>query len=390
MDYDEKGSRSMSSYNRPDCRSCGESLDQTEGFGVALCRNCGKKNLVIQASDLQELEIRETVSDADARRRAVNHLVKDRTVDSGFLRVFEEESESNLYFVPFWESEGISVVRFRTKKFRELQLLAASSDSGSQRYRRAPVTRVDPKSVHYDTKIQFQEFRHLCCAVADLDWGMDDFRIHDEMQKIFADPGEMRKRGVVISRTVPRDVLDRQHELVGARDVEASRDVVIRTDRLIYIPVWRLSVTFEGALYEAFVEAGTGRCLKANAPQSLRNRATVFSINFALTAFISSGVIVLGYRFFCMLSSDVGWVLQKLDLILFLISLPVTILMIVLAALAGLGWDRLRYRSEVIMTGDRILVHATGKFEDSWLNRLYDRTLDFLSKQLEGIVDIHE
>lgn len=354
----------MNPVRPPKCASCGESLRRVEGLGVSVCGTCGQKNLVIQEPDCRVTEIETRFSGVEARRIAADFLAGSESVDSEFLQILETRSLATLYFVPFRESEGLAVNRHIIRKNREKHPL--------------------------DTRIQFQEFHYADTVIDDPGWGLNGLRMKPDAERIFVNSIEMQRRGIVLSDTISKDTIDRQHELSGTRDVTTSREIIYRTDGRVFVPVWRITAQFKEQIYEAFVSADSGRCLKASAPQSLDRRILIFSASFALTAFLTSGMVMLARTFYRMSSPDMTGLLDKLNIVVVLMSVPMTILLIVMAALAGLGWDRLRYRTEIIKSEKSILVHATGRFGDSWLDRLHGKLLQALSRDLEQMTGIHE
>lgn len=354
----------MNLVRPPQCASCGEPLRRVEGLGVSVCGTCGQKNLVIQEPDYRVTEIETRISEVEARRIAADFLAGSESVDPEFLQILEAGSLATLYFVPCRESKGLAVNRHIIKKNRE--------------------------KLPLDTRIQFQEFHHADIAIDDPGWSLKDLRTKPDAERSFANSIEMHRRGIVLSDTISKDMIDRQHELSGTRDVTTSREIIYRTDWKVFVPVWRITVQFNGQIYDAFVSADSGHCLKASAPQSLDRRILIFSASFALTAFLTSGLLMLARTFYRMSSPDMTGLLDKLNMVVVLMSVPMTILLIIMAALAGLGWDRLRYRTEVIKSEKAILIHATGRFGDSWLDRLHGKLLQAISRDLEHMTGIHE
>jgi len=377
----------MTTINGIPCAFCKGIFRQSASYNVFRCADCGRKNLVVFDSKHQIFEVRSHISDRNAIRSVSDYLKLERNVAPTFFPVLQRESECRLYFVPFYDTEGMSAVRFKAKKFDEKRSFKRTSDG---RQHMISVAKTNPKVCHYDTRIHIQEFRHSMCAVADLNWGLDSVRVNDDAELDIGDMTLMQSRGVVLSPTVSHGVFTSQNQLLGSRAVELSRDDLFSTERLYFIPVWRITTRFEGFVYESFVNAESGECLKSVAPLSVGSRATAFSVSFTVMAFLSSLTLVLSHTLYKILATDIDSAASGIDVMMYFLYLPILAVISILAALAGYGWDRLRYRMEVIKQGGSVLVNSGEKQQDSWLSRLHESTLKTVSKTVEGIFNIHE
>lgn len=366
------------------CAQCSLPLEVRTGAFVVTCQGCGERNLVLLRDARYGIEIKTSVSPDKAAEIVRRELESAGNVEAAFLDRVTRESEKALYFVPYYESSGLTVMRYKQKKFRERIVGRGLNYDSSPGRRVGVVSIVDEKSIHYDTRISIQTFHHAAIAVKGLRWGiLTDMK--EDVSMHMADLSSMQRRGVVLTPTLEMDVFQKQKDLLGTRNVETIRDPVFQDDRTVYRPVWRITTRYNGMVYEGFVCAAGGDLFKATAPQSRKSRATAFGISYAVAAFVTSGCIVAVREFWRMGRPDIESILETFDIAVFLLSIPVLGLIALMAAIAAYGWDKFRYYPEVIHTPDKTIVHAVGKYTDTWLDKLHKATLENVTRYLEGI-----
>jgi hypothetical protein len=278
-------------------------------------------------------------------------------------------------------------LRFIAKKYRESIRSRYLDKEGGVGRMRGVSTKIIPESVHYDTRILVQRFSYKGSAVKGIRWGLHHLNIDSDADISIADIEEMNSRGVVLSPTVSWETFKNQHEKLGTLQMETVRETVVEEKRIIYFPVWRFTVRYNDLVYDQFICASSGHFLKGTAPQSMKSRATAFSISYAVTAFISSGCIVMMTHFMDYMKSDADMVMSTLDFFMVMLSLPLLILIAVLTAVASYGWDKFRYQPEVVLDPTSASIRATGKHKKTWLDKVSESTLENVSRQLEGFFE---
>jgi len=366
------------------CVKCGEALTLTGGGFAVCCPGCGTRNLILWESGMQRVQVAQQIDARGAVRAACRELSGERAVEKAFLDTMAEHSEQQLYFVPYYESSGLAVLQYKQKKYRERILSKYVDRDGTPGRRIGVVRKIDRNTIHFDTKIVLHPFRHSAAGVKGLRWG-----IHTEIPEGAVlrpvDVTEMQHHGVVLSPTLDFKLYQQQKELLGTRNVESVRERVYQDDRIVYLPVWRVTTRYRGMTYEAFVCGATGEFFKGTAPQSRKSRATAFGISYAVTAFITSAGIVMIREFWTIALRDMDSVWNTLDILLLLMTLPVLLLITLMAAIAAYGWDKFRYHPEIIKTRKSTRIHSVGKYADTWLDRLHKATLENVTNQLEGV-----
>ncbi|MBN1297835.1 hypothetical protein JXA80_13750, partial [bacterium] len=307
-------------------------------------------------------------------------------MDFRFIERMRCSAEVTVVFVPFYEVEGLTILKSVQTKYREsIRTRFVGGDSSSRRW--IGVSRqIDPDSVRQDTRIQPHHFHSSGQAVTGLRWGVEAITPAPEYTLRIARFADMQLRGTVLTPTLDRAVFERQCDLTGSRDTTTTRDDIYRIRKTIYYPVWRIVTVYRGTVFESFVCAATGRFLQGAGPQSARSRATAFSLCFASIAFLTSGCIVLTSFLWHIARPDIHTVADSLNVGIILMTLPLLIMVTVMSALAAYGWDRFRYQPEIVITPTGTMVHAVGKLSDSWLDRLHEKTLEAVSSRLESVI----
>lgn len=157
----------------------------------------------------------------------------------------------------------------------------------------------------------------------------------------------------------------------------ASRNGMSLEERLavVYVPFWLVRKRFRRGLYEALVDAGTGRLLHARAPVARTRRLLESALLIHLLA--AALALPLG-----------GWgriagALAHLDeigvILLFLIPAG-------LVALAAWSWNRLRFRYEIEGDASTVTFRAINKPAKTFLEKAVDRTMKVTMWILNKIV----
>ncbi|HPQ38802.1 MAG TPA: hypothetical protein PLV45_00385 [bacterium] len=368
------------------CAQCGEPLQCSSDAYVVVCDHCGERNLVLMDEARYGVEIQQTINGKEAAATVRRELEAAGNVESAFLEAVTDASEHCLYFIPNFESRGLAVMRYCQQKYRE-RIISKHLNMDSSPGRRVGVVReINKKSIHYDTRISIQAFDHSTPAVKGLRWEVRAIA-HEDVILRMADMASMQQRGIVLSPTLDMETFRAQKERLGTRDVETHRDVVFQDDRTLYLPVWRITTRYQGLVYDGFVCAATGVFFKATAPQSRKSRATAFGISYAVTAFITSACIVMIREIWRMGQPDLEAVVQSANALMIVLTLPVLVLIAVLAAMAAYGWDKFRYHPEVVRTQNSTMIHAVGKQGDTWLDKLHQATLENVSRTFDGAIN---
>ncbi|MCD4654943.1 hypothetical protein K8T06_13535 [bacterium] len=366
------------------CANCGMELKFASGYRVSRCTECGELNLVLMENGIYNYLADKQINGSQALGIACCELGAEKTVDNGFIECMRKESETFLYFVPSYDCEGLATVRFKIRKYRNKRRLTTLDMQGRIARNSGEI---DLKSVRYDTRITIQEFHHKSSAVAGLCWGIEHVDLPLDHPVETADLMEMQRQGTVLSPNISMETFEKLHDLLGTRDIETVREVVVKDKKIMYFPIWRITSRFKGLVYDSFVCAATGRFLYGTAPQSMRTRATSFSISYSIIAFLTSGCIISVYKLFKLVENNLETIVRSIDVMLLLASIPLMLLIALLAAIAAYGWDKFRYNPEVIKTPASVTVHSVGKFNDTWLDKLHKATLENLSHQFEGMLD---
>jgi hypothetical protein len=375
----------MTSFGKTTCASCGKKQPDIIEGEMFRCSFCRSKNIIVIDSDRQLYEIPIDTDNNAALRSVKRFLSEEQSVDSRYYEALESDSEIVLYYVPFYVSEGTATVCFTVRKIQNNTDTILMS-GGKILY----VRKGKPKTAVTQTRVQFTEFFNCLSAVADLDWGLNDFEVKDIRLVYLDDLRRIHNRGHVLTPTMNRETFDRLQHNTGRRQGDYRRDIITQKDKTVYVPVWRLLTRFNGIVYEAFVNAATGDCLKAGAPESASTRATSFSISFAVMAFLSSGMIVFGQFLYAYLFNQIDTWFEGLELIVLLLIVIMIACVCLLAGLAGHGWDRVKHRYEIVKTPKRVFVHPLDKSADTWLDRLHNITLKMLNDRAGGIAQIEE
>ncbi len=164
------------------------------------------------------------------------------------------------------------------------------------------------------------------------------------------DPAKLQKAGLVF------DPIKGPAQLFP---VAASGTILEERLGVVYVPFWLVRKRFKLGLYEAVVDAGTGRVLHGRAPAT-RTRKLVEA---AVLVYFLAALLAMPFR---------GW--QRIaGMLLNLDQVGVALLFFIptgLIALAAWAWDRLRFRYEVDGDGARAELVPINRPEKTFLERV--------------------
>ncbi len=375
----------MKQYSGVTCASCHKEQSGTLNGEVFQCVYCESRNLVVISDTKRVFRIEPETSDTETLENVRRFLSEEKSVDTGFFNSLESNAHITLYYVPFYVSHGTAVVCFTVKKILDNKD-AILMPGGKIMYSKIG----KQKLLEVKSRVQFNDFGTCSCAVTDLDWGLYDLDLNGMPWIYLHNLKEIYSSARVLTPMISREKFEQVQHNPGVRSGDFHREIITQESNMVYLPVWRISTNHNGVVYDAFVNAATGDVLKASAPLSPDNRATSFSISFVISAFFSSILIVLGHYLYSFAVTRKDIFFPGMDVVVLLLILIVTVCICILAAVSGYGWDRVKHVYEIVKTQKKVFIHPLNKSADSWLNKLYDITLNLLTGQLEGMTHIDD
>jgi hypothetical protein len=233
------------------CKFCGGPLTVVEHQFLTNCHYCDSKFYVKQ--DLPPaVVLRPDIKKEDAKNIVLKEL-KHKEIASNFLKNSYFERAVLLY-LPFFEARGIK---------------AGYIPSSS-------ISREDYTYLAYD-------YLEIANDLNDQAIDSSDFDFAEELilnsQHLPFNPVEMRTKGVVLpAQNIQMHITNTNPQALEA--VESH-------NRLIYIPIWEISYSYQGILFKSYLSATDGRVIKI---QGLRSHFS--KLFFALTGLLALAIIL--------------------------------------------------------------------------------------------------
>lgn len=222
--------------NVSSCDSCGAPLPVSESQFVTECRYCKNKYYIPQ--DLPPAVVLKPLASKESARNIVLKELRDPEISVHFLKnSFYERGV--LYYIPFFEVRGIR------------SGFTSPSPSAAPEYNYLAYEYLEKANDLSDLDLEFFEFETVETAVI-------------SAEQVPFNPVEMRRTGIVLP---PRDI----YNLMRNKKTHVEESVE-HYHRLIYFPVWEISYSFRGIIFESYVSGIDAKPIKIQGLRSHKKK----------------------------------------------------------------------------------------------------------------------
>lgn len=326
----------MSGFHHLGCAACGSTLGLREGQRLVRCTHCEAEYLALAPGFVPRFYT-EPVVDARGALAAVQRSLRHPEVERSLAKE-AKLSSPELYWVPFYEVDGLQVSTF-----------------------------VERRQGRVDTRMAFVDYQAQGAAESVASWGLAELRPRTLRQQAGlalrpAVPEAMSRRGHVLpvppipaSATSPNEPIAAKNEIVAA----GSKLFGVEC-RYVYLPVWRVEVWDRRHPYTMVVEGSSGQVVAGRLPQD-RRLASLWLL------------VTLGF-FGLFFGRSVSWGLglEHLLILLELWSVVVPVLgglVAVLFVALAVFWSETRFRGEVVFRANATSVEKLGRPPETQLER---------------------
>ena len=350
------------------CPECKGAVSATEVDRVVTCGYCGARSLVERERFVPEYYVSPAVEREDARR-ALQAFLRTGDLPEGLIKNTRFHS-ARLCMIPYHD------VFARKSGVLEIGVPGERMSTPGQ------------KVAAGQTKIIAGDLHRVTPGLPWRDWGLDEAGIVSSDKELRAravpfDAARVGELGTVYRAEVSADkVLERlpiDARMGSVRDETTYEEIRLRR---IYYPVWRLRYRYKGRLYGATVDGVSGKLMAARAPQGNRNRVIWLVGTMAFIGLNIGGPLSFlhGAGLFGLPAKVIGelglWALAALVLWLF-----------VLLFCAGVGWEQIRYRGEVVQIGERRSVLKINRPSRTAIDRLLERFSRLIGAYTQTLAD---
>ncbi len=354
------------------CPNCG-GLISSAGERVVECKYCHSRSLALIPDWMPRHYLEPRLDFQQARRAMVNLFQRD-DVEAGLLSSARFES-AELFFAPFYllRAKRVGVFTSFAKGLQPQSLgegVIRGNETYSQYIRRQQRQERQLEQQQTDSRVIMADVERSFPAVNFDGWGLEEF----EPDKVMVSEGaelkqyrreEVDRLGTVLEPKV--SVAERVEIFFKTPElafVENRTELVEQRMDLIYYPVWRVRWRYRGKACSTTIDGVTGKILYARAPAKERARV-IWLLAVSAAVGLSVGKLL------------------KIPFLLLFATGVVSIWIILLFAtgllfFVAMGWNMLRYSSELVISGENAMVEFIG--------RPAETVFDKMAKGLSGFV----
>jgi len=309
----------------------------------------------------------------------MTELFRMPEVESGIIRKARFDA-GELFFVPYYLINAKRIGIFTKKTLPSPQYKVRYEvdyrlGSGmAVRKEKIPTWQSREKEV--DSRVVMNDLIRSFTAINLPNWGIDEIdpikiMNEKELTPISYNRAEMEKYGTVLE---PRISAEQRIEEIFNRPelgfVQDNTEIAEKRISILYYPIWRIRWRYQDRTFHTSIDGITGKIIHSRAPARQGSRLL----------------------WLLAISSAVGFSVGKLIKMPFLIlgggALGLWILLFFIAGLlffVALGWNMVRYSSELVIYGDEKYAEWIGRPKETFFDRLAEGMGRFLGEMTKNL-----
>ncbi|MBI4917528.1 MAG: hypothetical protein HY825_16935 [Acidobacteria bacterium] len=368
----------MTSAARFLCPTCGALFGEDATRGAARCDYCGRRAALAEPERSATRQVIRPAIERSEALLALRRTLLAENVLPRSLRADVQPVEARLVYVPYHVARGLRTGIVERKPEPRTSYETLTNRDGT---RETVTVRKEPVPTDDRARVLLTDVERSAPAVRRGGWGLDAIGpgalIGAGAELVPFDAEEVRRTGSVLAPDVdPSELVER----LRGETARGETRLHLPTVRTVLVPFWRIRYRIGPGLYDATLDAVTGRLLAARAPENDRHRVPLAFGALGLATLCVGGV----FRFLAPLvtrpadarASSSG----SLNVAFYLLLL----VLVVLGVFASYAWNVVRYDADRIFENGQLRGEYLNRPPSTGLDRFWDRLFGGVGKVFDA------